>query len=80
MEKDPEYIEFKIYKDSIKSLVDINRDLSEEIARLNRVIEIMTGPMSVSPETMRLLTRRKRTRTLEGIYSSVSRYKDEEVN
>ena len=80
MEKDPEYIEFKVYKDSIKSLVDINKDLSEEIARLNRVLDILMSPITTSPETLKLITTQKRTRTLEGIYTRVSKYKDEEIN
>ena len=65
---------------SLRALIDINKDLAEEIDRLNRIIDILANPMSVSPATMKAIMAQRRTRRLEGIYSAVARHKDEEVN
>ncbi len=64
----------------MKALIDINRELAEEINRLRRIIDILASPSDVSPATLRAITAHRRTRKLQGIYSAVARFKDEEVN
>ena len=64
----------------MKALIDINRELAEEIDRLNRVIQILVNPVDTSPSTIKALKAQRRTRELQGIYSAVARFKDEEVN
>jgi hypothetical protein len=55
----------------IEALVRINHELAEEVDRLNRVIQVLTGP-EVQRRSRVLVWRQGRTRSLEKILSAVA--------
>ena len=73
-------IDKDIHERRVRVLMKINRELADEIERLNRIIHILTGPPSVPGEAIDLLDQQSRTRTLEKIYLAVAEVKDGEVN
>jgi len=58
----------------------VNKELADEIDRLNRVVKVLTGPVGDRTEEDILLWKQNRTRALEKIYIAVGEVKDGEVN
>ena len=69
MEADNQNIEELLLR--INAMVRINQELAEEVDRLNRVIQVLTGP-EVQRRSRVLVWRQGRTRSLEKILSAVA--------
>ena len=59
----------------INVLMEVNRDLANEVNRLNRIISALTGPQELQARVHSLIWKQGRTRNLEKILTAVAEIK-----
>ena len=80
MDNRKKFIDRELHDRRVNALMKINKELAEEIERLNRVVSVLTGPIENRSESEVLLWKQQRTRALEKIYIAVAEAGDGEIN
>jgi hypothetical protein len=80
LENRKKFIDRELHDRRVSALMKINKELAQEIERLNRVVSVLTGPIKDRSDEEVLLWKQQRTRTLEKIYIAVAEAGDVEIN